>query len=288
MIKGGYGFISLVMLVGFAQCAVAKTNWGHRLGGGYGTANIDLVENSLRALTASLVGLPGGRPSQMESDFHYLEFDVQETADGQLVILHDKRALDRMLPDDAVNHRAYLEILADPVVARRVGREQPRVKDLMIHHLTLAQVQSLRLASGQGESPPTLEEVLQLCHRYGLRKPMAAEVKRLTTDGGRHKFIQLLQSFREYQLAHQTVIFDKDSEEYGLVAISAFPAAFDDSFGVNGSFERSHWCGEITAAGLSVVQNGFFSGRLCEQESAFHSIGPRIGQPAQAGRVFRP
>ena len=84
-------------------------NLGHRVGAGSGEFHKDLPENSLIAMKAALIGRdddpPGIFPLQFNSRFFYMEFDVQETADGELVVFHDKH-IKRMIPNNEKNKKA--------------------------------------------------------------------------------------------------------------------------------------------------------------------------------------
>ena len=85
-----------LILFGLISAAQAPSpfNLGHRGGGDYFDF---LPENSLATLVASLHGVGDNDPIQTRKEFIYLEFDVRETYDNEIVVFHDKLSC-RLLP----------------------------------------------------------------------------------------------------------------------------------------------------------------------------------------------
>ena len=77
--------VSTTFLAYSASLVFKRQNRGHRACGGAGEAFPDLPENSVASLEAGLSG-DGDQSLQHSTAFSYLEFDVQETKDGELVL----------------------------------------------------------------------------------------------------------------------------------------------------------------------------------------------------------
>jgi hypothetical protein len=58
--------------------------------------------------------------------------------------------------------------------------------------LTLRQLQTLHLGAAPGVHVPTLEAFLDACIQGGLRWCLVVEIKRLVTDRGRARLVELL------------------------------------------------------------------------------------------------
>ena len=61
-----------------------------------------------------------------------------------------------------------------------------------LQDLSLQQLQSLHLAGRPGLHVPTLAAMFSACRSSGLRRPVLVEVKKLASDGGRQRFVQLV------------------------------------------------------------------------------------------------
>ncbi len=212
-------------------------NLGHRAGGGKGEFHSDLPENSLLALKASLLGRNGNKPIQFDEEFHYLEFDIQETADGEVVIFHDKH-LTRMLPESR-NYFQYKKILSDKKVLNRMGKKKAKLSDLRIKYLTLYQLKKLSLnftLFSESSKVPTLEEFLNSAMRWNLKKPIAIDIKYINTKKGRYKVLETIKKFKIDYMKQIDPIFTKkyDMSRSGISFIS-FPWNFKSSFG-------KKWC----------------------------------------------
>jgi len=130
-------------------------------------------------------------------DMGFLEFDVQETRDGEVVVFHDFK-LSRAFPCKGVNIGPWKSLQAqgiDPGTAT-------------VQDLTLSQLQSLHLGCHSGVQVPTLSAFLSACQQEGLRWPLVVEVKRFITDKGRQGLVDALRQYRPYT--------DKLEERYRL------------------------------------------------------------------------
>ncbi len=157
---------SFIVLLLFATGTLPAGNLGHRLGGDV----LDEPENTLACYKKALATL------QDKKDFHYVEFDIQETADGHAVVYHDTNGIWRLVPRSAHNKRVLARML-----------QQKIFDNITIQDLTLAEVQRLRLKGAA--RIPTLMEVLAKSVEWKLRKPMLVEIKLLVTDKCRRDVI---------------------------------------------------------------------------------------------------
>jgi glycerophosphoryl diester phosphodiesterase len=248
-------------------------NLGHRAAGGKSGSFPMLPENSLRALKAVTVGgqnAPGRKERvalQFEEAFDYLEFDVQETADGELVVFHDSK-LKRLIPNNGDNRKTYTDIARELeqdtqalAILSPAGYEW---KDLKIRQLTLAQLKRFHLGMDIQDRIPTLQEFLQACLEWGLERPIALEIKSIYSDRARQKLIDTYADFKVAYLARTKVSF---SRKYDMapdgVSIIAFPSNFKKSFGKNKDVRRQ-WCAKMKDAGFEKVHRTLFHGRnLC-------------------------
>lgn len=191
------------------------------------------------ALRAALLGRAGAVPAQYDSRFLYLEFDVQETADGRLVLFHDND-LARMLPEQGANKTSYQKIYADLGIGVDSGRLP---KTLHVHDLTYAQLSTLSLKGTSTERVPLLAEFLADCERWRLVKPLTLEIKKLYSDRAEKRVVSLLQSFRSDYMSDAKLDFEMgfDLSRDG-VSILAFKHNFDHAFGPEHSEPHTEWC----------------------------------------------
>ena len=151
-------------------------NLGHRGGRDYAAA---LPENSLQALRAT---------APFQAAWRYLEFDVRETQDHQLVLFHDK-TLGRLLPEGRANSAAAGHLSA--------AHGKPYQK-ITVAELTLAELQTLGLNGVSGWRVPTLDEFLAECRRLQVTAPVVVEVKDLRTPGAREAFLSKVSEFKAW------------------------------------------------------------------------------------------
>jgi glycerophosphoryl diester phosphodiesterase len=246
-------FSALVVVAVLGQFSFSinlQANWGHRAAGGSGGYHKDLPENSLLSLKAALLGRDGKEPIQLHEKFSYLEFDIRETADQVLVVFHDS-TLHGKLPE-VHNRSAVGQILSDEDVRKRVGKKNPKYRDLKVRHVTLSQLNSLKFSSKYpSETVPTFEEFTHKARQWNLVKPFVPEIKNIWSDESRNQFISMVRSFREEYADHSPIIFTPsyDMSEDGVSIISS-PGNFIQSFSKNTRFAKKKWCEKFRENGF--------------------------------------
>ncbi len=224
----------IVLILLLISTNIYAKNLGHRAGGGKKEFYSHLPENSLAALEQSLLEL------QFEEDFLYLEFDIQETRDGEIVVFHDK-TLRRM-----VNRKQNKEALDK--IAKENGFSYIKKKMNLIHiyDLTYAQLQTLHLTDHPDQKIPTLKEFLELSKEIGLRKPMSVEIKYLYTTRVKEKVIKVLEEFREDYMDSADIIFEEKYDMPFRVGFLGFKSKFKKTY----KDKDHYWCNKIKDAGL--------------------------------------
>jgi len=209
-------------------------NLGHRAGGGKKEYYSHLPENSLIALENSLHEL------QFEEDFLYLEFDIQETKDGEVVVFHDK-TIRRMI--NKKQNKEALDIIAEendiPYLKRKLNL-------IRIHDLTYEQLQTLHLTDHPDQKIPTLEEFLELSKDLGLQKPMSVEIKYIYSKNVKERIIRMLKEFREDYMDQADIIFERKYDMPFRVGFLGFRSKFKKTF----KDKDNYWCNKIKKAGL--------------------------------------
>lgn len=259
-------FVEVGVLPVLCYAMGSEVNFGHRVAAGSGEYNSHLPENSIVALKAALLGVGSDTVIQDHKDFNYLEFDVRETYDNKLVLFHDVNPR-KLMPNNGSNRRAYRDILRDPMTAKRHGKANPSIRDLEIRHMTFAQLQSLSLGKGKGEKVPTLENFLEKAKQWGLRKPLAAEIKDIHSDYGRREYLRLVNSFAEEYYSRVGFVKTRDykMDDRGANILS-FPSHFHRSFGDEGSALKRSWCRHIYQLGFGAVYQAFkHENNLCSE-----------------------
>jgi glycerophosphoryl diester phosphodiesterase len=249
------GLIFLMLSFILVSAAVEAKNCGHR----GGSACLPYPENTLLVLSEAI------KKTQLQNDFKYLEFDIAETADGELVVFHDKYLTERMVPyNEGTNKFVLDQLVKDPGVKLRVGKENFDHKKLIVNHLTLEQLKRLRVKGVFDQSIPTLQEYLDLAATAGLLKPMVVEIKRIYTEDGRRKLIDQVRRFKE-EYADQTDIKfvpGYKSFDRAKVTFLAFKKKWKASFG--NSDDRQYWCQEIIDAKLYGVYKAGTHSNMCD------------------------
>ncbi len=209
-------------------------NLGHRAGGGKGEYYSHLPENSLVALEHSLNDI------QFDNEFLYLEFDIQETKDGKLVVFHDK-TIRRM-----INKKQNIESLNIIYEENDVSYFKKKLNLLKIYELTYEQLQTLHLTDHPDQKVPTLEEFLALSKEVGLRKPMSVEIKYIYSKQAKEKAITLLRNFREDYMENADIIFEDEYDMPFKVGFLGFKSKFKKTY----KDDDHYWCNKIKDAGL--------------------------------------
>jgi hypothetical protein len=122
---------------------------GHRVGA-HGFSG-SLCENTVAAL-AALAARDAAGEFAAGAEFPFVELDVQESADGGVVVFHDATLAAAFAAFAGGANAAPLRALAAAGVD---------VRDAAVRELTVAQLQSLHLGGRPGLHVPTLREFMQ-------------------------------------------------------------------------------------------------------------------------------
>jgi glycerophosphoryl diester phosphodiesterase len=255
---------SVLLLLSNSLCA---SNIGHRASGGESDGLPHLPENSLIALQTALTGENGGEALQFRENFDYLEFDIRETFDGELVVFHD-RDIKRMVDYQGTNQAVIDEILADQEFQQRKKgkscipiikicfKRNVSYKNLRIEDLTLEEIKRLRLKGEHNQEIPTFQEFLDTALEHGLFKPMVVEIKYLATDQARQQLLDSLIHFRE-MFIQSNIVYTSDFDFPQPVSMMTFKKSFKKSFGKYGSSGQRHWCNKAIESGFQGIFKPF-------------------------------
>lgn len=173
-----------------------------------------------------------------------LTYIVQETADGELVVLHDLQSVLRASVGHKINAAAAAQLRASVP-----DLDRAQVKD--VGH---AQLQLLHVGGCEGLRVPRLAEFLECCKRCGVRKTVAVEVKCIHSDAGRNAFIRLLRQYKEEHCSKLEREFaGAEYPPFGWLAAISFPFLWAPSFGEFGSEEWRRWGSKFIEAGIPVT-----------------------------------
>ena len=232
----------------------SSANWGHRGGSDVLKA---YPENTLSVLRTSLLGhTPDGGssstawsvktddgnslvwPIQYDSRFRYLEFDIHETLDGVLVVFHDS-TISRMVGKD----RRNAEILNELGLKRNSRIDEVHYADLT------------RLLVRKSEARiPTLKQFLDSSLAWGLRRPIALEVKDLRSDSGRERLFTHIDGY--LRAVDRSAMIYEDSYKLPQTPLNiiAFGISYRKAFGKKRA-EQERWC----RAALDIQLAGIYS-----------------------------
>lgn len=147
------------------------SNQGHR-GGCEAEMYLHLPENSLICLEAGLQGYNGESPLQNNEEFRYLEFDVYETKDGNVIVYHGGSngrlfsGRHATLKFDEINRQIYESL-----------NIKKSYKNVKVGDLTAEEIQLFVLSEEYKQKVPTLEEYFNEIAKFNLLKPIMIEVK---------------------------------------------------------------------------------------------------------------
>jgi len=223
----------LIILISLFCSSISAKNLGHRAAGGKKEHYSHLPENSLTALQHSIEGI------QFHKDFLYLEFDIQETKDGEIVIFHDKN-IKRMISYEQNKtelDKIYKEL---GISSRFFWKKKLKIKDL-----TFSQLRRLHLTDHPDQQVPTLLEFLNLSREQGLIKPMAVELKDIRSEASKLRVISLMKDFNENYMNNADIIFEKKFDMPFKIGFLAFRSKFKKIFG-----KDKKWCKLIIESGL--------------------------------------
>jgi len=233
----------IITLLALNFAHASDWNWGWRSGS---DLYPDLPEHSLALLRASLGGVDGRDPIQPHNDFEYLEFSVQESADGELIVFHDDTVA-RLLPYTKKNVNIYELHFQEYIPSSRKKRAK-KIGKLKISQLPYDKLKRLYIDGNSDQHVPTLEEYLATIRSSGTIKPVAIEIRNLLTDEGREKLLSLFADFRDEYLRFQQLIIVDD---YDLPEEASFvieKKLFSRSFGKKS--EREFWCDQFFLNGF--------------------------------------
>ncbi|BBM88057.1 glycerophosphodiester phosphodiesterase family protein [Candidatus Uabimicrobium amorphum] len=228
--------MSKIVLFIFILSSIIAENWGHRAGVDHYT---NLPENSLYILEKSLNTI------QDNENFVYLEFDIQETFDGKIVVFHDKK-LKRMLPNAGDNREIFSVLYQKQKFIERMKQlygKTPKAHDLKIADLTLSELKTLYLNGNKDnlqQRIPELSEFLASCEKHKLIKPMVVEIKYLKTEEAREDLFNEILVFRDRYVSQINVIKEKDYDFPFEIGFMCFYSNWTSSYGSKENRER--WC----------------------------------------------
>jgi len=211
---------------------------GHRVGfeGWHGLQ----VENTIEALEAlhknDSMGL---YDSKM---LPFIEFDVQETKDRQLVLFHDT-TLYAAFPDCEINRDGLARLKEKGLEADKTS-----IKDVTFEELSV-----LHLAGRPGIHIPLLAEFLKACLSLEVKRSLAVEVKALQTDKGRQELLEIMEWYRREcgaLLDQNPKAVENRYTPLGWAGVIAFPHLFASSFGEFKSKEWKRWADEFKRKGI--------------------------------------
>ncbi|CAA6800359.1 MAG: Unknown protein [uncultured Sulfurovum sp.] len=149
-------------------------NLGHRLGG-----DIYGAENTIHTYKKAIKNL------QKKKLFKYVELDIQETKDSQIILFHDK-TIEKLVPKSKHNLKVLKNIL-----------KKKKFHKIEIKDLTLKETSQLILE--QNSKIPTLKELLDVSIKLKVYKPIHIEVKNLYSDKARLELIELASTYSKHQ-----------------------------------------------------------------------------------------
>lgn len=225
-------------------------NYGHRGGS-------DIIknypENTLAVLERSLLEIEDKKPLQLHRNFKYLEFDVRETYDNELVVFHDDK-IKRMIPFIKKNKDHFQRLLKDPSFISRFSKKKIRFKDLEVKKLTSEEIRGFTIYYKNIETKvPTLDEFLSHAIKWRLRKPVIVEVKNLFSDKARNDLIFKIKDFKENYIDKNSIILEKRFNRFQRreVTFLAFRKKFHNSF--ERMTNKKVWCDKIINSELGGV-----------------------------------
>jgi glycerophosphoryl diester phosphodiesterase len=250
--------LSFILLSSQAYAGNEVANHGHRAGSDY---HKHLPENSLSVLEASLRGINDEDPLQIDEEFLYLEFDIRETYDNELVVFHDKTLI-RMLPYEGENTKVYDELINSLELKERLKEEKIKPKDLRIKDLTAEEIRRFTLIKSDAGHVPSLLEFLSAAENMNLIKPVLVEIKDIRTQGAREKLFEILEEFKRLYTDKTRFVIEKkyDLPHLKLAVVTA-PWRWSKVFG--NKKERRNWCKRFKEIGLGGIYMIFWHRDMC-------------------------
>lgn len=252
---------ALILTLAKQLASTPEVNAGHRAGG-KGFAG-EHIENTLRALTA-LIQRDNSTPGGLTT-LAYVEFDVHETADKELVVLHDLHSvlaasapyeINQGIMQELAGAGLQLQAPATTTTAKLMQKAQSAGRGLYgdtagLQSLTTAQLKRVHISGRQGVHVPTLEEFLRCCTSHNLQRSVAVEVKSVATDEGRAKFVHLLRQYKqEFEQQQDPKMTSRLYKPFAPIAAISFPFFWAPAFGEFGTPMWREWALQFRQAGV--------------------------------------
>ncbi|MCB0349412.1 MAG: hypothetical protein KDD37_11300 [Bdellovibrionales bacterium] len=235
----------MILLLALLQIGFA--NYGHR-GCQDSTSYFNkFPENSMIALTECL---QGPNAIQLDPRFTYLEFDVQETFDGKLVLFHDD-GLTRII-DKKENVEAIKILEGSTEIKNRIGKKV-KFSSIKVKDLTLEELRLFKLKGFGNEKVVELKDYIATARNLGLVKPLILEIKYIRSDAALAELLDLMQSYYHEYAAKTDIIIEDDFDFPGVVTFLSFKGNVERSIGKIGSAKHTFWCNQIRDLGLQGI-----------------------------------
>ncbi|DBB06980.1 TPA: hypothetical protein ACH3X1_011572 [Trebouxia sp. C0004] len=253
---------ALILTLAKQLASTPEVNAGHRAGGkGFAGTHI---ENTLEALTA-LIQRDNSTPGGLTT-LAYVEFDVHETADKELVVLHDLHSVlaasapyenNQGIMQQLAGAGLQLEAPATTTTAKLMQKAQAAGRGLYgdtagLQSLTAAQLKRVHISGRQGVHVPTLEEFLRCCTSHNLQRSIAVEVKSVASDAGRTKFVNLLRQYKQdFEQRQDPKLTSRLYKPFAPIAAISFPFFWAPAFGEFGTPMWREWALQFRQAGVN-------------------------------------
>ncbi|MCP4911989.1 MAG: hypothetical protein GY909_02630 [Oligoflexia bacterium] len=243
----------VVYLFLFLGLSAYAGNLGHRASGGAKEYYKNLPENSLISLSRSL------KEIQLRDDYLYLEFDIRETFDGELVVFHDQR-LGRMLPYED-NQKIYDRFYQDLKFLRRIPFERRVTRDFRISDFKLSELRLFKL-KGSLERVPSLEEFLKVMKTLNLRKPVALDIKMIKTVEAKEQLFMLAKEYLDKVANQRDIIFEDGYDMPFKVGMIMNRSSFNTIFAPH-PIVKEYWCKKASDYGFKGLFKTYSHYDLC-------------------------
>lgn len=194
--------------------------------------------------------LQGPNALQLDPKFTYLEFDVQETFDGKLVLFHDN-GLTRLF-DKKENAEAIKILEANVDIKNRIGKKV-KFSSIKVKDLTLDELRLFKLKGLGNEKIVELKDYMNAARELGLVKPLILEIKYVRSDAALAEMLDLMQSYYHEYAMDAGVIVEDDFDFPGMVTFLSFKGNVEKSIGKIGSEKHKFWCDQIRDLGLQGI-----------------------------------
>lgn len=243
----------VVCLFLFLGLSAYAGNLGHRASGGAKEYYKNLPENSLISLSRSL------KEIQLRDDYLYLEFDIQETFDGSLVVFHDER-LSRMIPYEH-NIEVYEQFYRDLKFLRRIPFERRVTRDFKVSDFKLSELKRFKL-KGSLEVVPSLEDFFRVMERLNLRKPVALDIKVIKSVEAKEELFRLAKKYLDEVASKRRIVFESDYDMPFKVGMIMNRSSFNTIFAPH-PIVKEYWCEKARDYGFKGLFKTYSHYDLC-------------------------